>query len=220
MTFRQYSRAEWGAKPPQGPYMKITGAVVEATVHHSASKMTPAGPTTSPPEKPRKPGPKWYAIWRSKTAAAMKRRAASRAITKYNKALVAWRAGAVHEVPASLIELEKSIMRSFQAFHMGPDRGWNDIGYHLVIFATGNRYEGRPKDVYGAHAYGANRTRGICFVEDTEPLTINMIDSFHEYVDQEGLIRFVAHRDQPGNSTTCPGDAVVRALGLKEGTNG
>jgi len=34
--------------------------------------------------------------------------------------------------------------------------GWSDIGYHLLIDRNGILYHGRPEDIVGAHAYGAN----------------------------------------------------------------
>ena len=42
--------------------------------------------------------------------------------------------------------------------HMGPERGWADIGYHFVIDGSGRVFEGRHADVLGAHAGGANWT--------------------------------------------------------------
>lgn len=44
-------------------------------------------------------------------------------------------------------------------------RGWSDIGYHLVIRRNGERENGRPMDQPGAHAKGYNfRSLGVCMV--------------------------------------------------------
>ncbi len=44
-------------------------------------------------------------------------------------------------------------------------RGWNDIGYHYVIYIDGSRHEGRPVEKVGAHVAGRNTgTVGICYV--------------------------------------------------------
>ena len=43
--------------------------------------------------------------------------------------------------------------------------GWAGIGYHKLIFADGSLENGRPEDVIGAHAFGANqRSLGIVLV--------------------------------------------------------
>lgn len=47
-------------------------------------------------------------------------------------------------------------VRGIQAFHMGPERGWADIGYHFLIDGEGRVAEGRPANVLGAHAAEAN----------------------------------------------------------------
>jgi len=44
-------------------------------------------------------------------------------------------------------------------------RGFDDIGYHYVIYIDGTIHVGRPLDMVGAHAYGHNqRSIGICYV--------------------------------------------------------
>ena len=45
------------------------------------------------------------------------------------------------------------------------ERGFDDIGYHYVIYLDGTVHVGRPIEVVGAHAYGHNlRSIGICYV--------------------------------------------------------
>lgn len=48
-------------------------------------------------------------------------------------------------------------VRGVQSFHMGPERGWADIGYHFLIDGAGRVAEGRPANVLGAHAAEANQ---------------------------------------------------------------
>lgn len=209
---RVYSREEWGAASPKGRYTRVA-RTVHATVHHSASPITASAPSAAE-RPPRKPGAKWYRIWRTKTTGAVQRRAVSRMIRKYNANLKKWKASGTPFIPENLIVREMQIMRGFQAFHQGPQREWVDIGYHFVIFASGNVYIGRPAGVYGAHAAGANDTVGICFVMMDEQPSIAMLDSFHDLITDNKITSFRGHRQRPGNPTTCPGDTLMRVLGM------
>lgn len=207
-----YSREEWGAKPPTAnPIPARHGG--QGTVHYSASRITAGGGKHLP--KPEKPGPRWYQLWRSNVTPAAQRRRISRELAAYNREVAKWRKAGGGSIPPALIELEKSIVRGIQAFHQGPSRGWFDIAYHRLFFATGNVYEGRRLGTVGAHAVGANHTVGYCFImgEGDEP-TGTMIDSFHEQRVLDGVRHYVGHRQRPGNSTSCPGDALTRVLGL------
>ncbi|MER6581836.1 N-acetylmuramoyl-L-alanine amidase [Nonomuraea sp. NPDC001023] len=49
-------------------------------------------------------------------------------------------------------------LRSIQDFHMGPSRGWSDIGYNFLFDDDGVIYEGRGWLVVGAHCPDHNRT--------------------------------------------------------------
>lgn len=50
-------------------------------------------------------------------------------------------------------------------WHMGPGRGYSDIGYHYVIRRNGAIETGRPLERIGAHVAGHNSTTiGICLV--------------------------------------------------------
>lgn len=54
-------------------------------------------------------------------------------------------------------------VKEIRQWHL--DRGWNDIGYHVVITRDGTGELGRPFEIMGAHAYGYNRTSiGVCLV--------------------------------------------------------
>lgn len=44
-------------------------------------------------------------------------------------------------------------------------RGFEDIGYHYVIYLDGSVHKGRDKEVIGAHCSGQNQDSiGICYV--------------------------------------------------------
>ncbi|MBO4600131.1 MAG: N-acetylmuramoyl-L-alanine amidase [Bacteroidales bacterium] len=44
-------------------------------------------------------------------------------------------------------------------------RGFDDIGYHYIIYLDGSVHVGRPIEIEGAHAYGHNQhSIGICYV--------------------------------------------------------
>ena len=45
------------------------------------------------------------------------------------------------------------------------DRGWSDIGYHVVIYIDGTIHEGRPIKKQGAHCKGRNKNSiGVAYV--------------------------------------------------------
>jgi len=201
-------RKDWGARPPSGSYSTVHATGL-GTVHYTASPITRAGrKKASPPERP---GKKWYELWRNPLTPVVQRRRISRLITAYNRG----KAGAGGTVPASITAQERQIMRGFQSFHQGPARGWIDIGYHRVIFASGNIYEGRPRGVYGAHANGANDTIGYAFVMgDGDKPTAYMLAAFREQIARDGVTSYTGHRQRPGNSTSCPGAALTAALNL------
>lgn len=204
-------RDQWGAAPPRGRFTPADPRG-RGTIHYSASPITPAA-AASTMARPEKPGPKWYRLWRSKATPVTQRRNISRAIRRYNEALRTWKAG--QAVPPALAAAERAVMRSIQAFHQGPARGWLDIGYHRVIFATGNVYEGRPLGVFGAHAVGANDTVGYCFVMGPgDQPTHQMLNAFNLQRHADEVTSIAGHRQRPGNSTSCPGDPLTRALGL------
>ena len=52
------------------------------------------------------------------------------------------------------------------------NRGFSDIGYHLVIYLDGSVHEGRNMDIAGAHCTGHNsHSIGIAYVGGLEPET-------------------------------------------------
>lgn len=212
-----YSREQWGARQPKAWTLRHLPND-EAVIHWSGSKITDGGTKAGIGETsslPKKPGLKWYKLWRDPNSPKSQRRNISKVIRAYNKAR---REYVYHTtVPAELIELEKSIVRGFQNFHMD-GRGWSDIGYHYIIFATGNVYCGRDYNRTGAHAYNANHTLGICHVmgPGDEPTPV-MLESSKNIRDMHGIKRYRGHRQVPGNATACPGDRLSVILGLPVG---
>ncbi|MDE2291538.1 MAG: N-acetylmuramoyl-L-alanine amidase [Elusimicrobia bacterium] len=113
-------------------------------------------------------------------------------------------------------------VRGIQAFHMGPERGWDDIAYHFLIDGQGRIAEGRPSNVLGAHAKYANDGNiGIALLGnfDVQQPTSSQVDSLERLssylamkygipIQQDG--RFEPHRHW--DNTSCPGRNVVARL--------
>ena len=101
-------------------------------------------------------------------------------------------------------------VRGIQAFHMGPQRGWADIGYSFLVDDEGTVYEGRGWGVAGGHTNGWNsRSHAVCAIlNDGQQPTAAMLNGLrwcHDEHDRRygrGFHR--SHRDV--NSTSCPGD--------------
>lgn len=182
------SRAEWGAKPPTNPLKPCTWRQ-RAVVHHTA------GEFVRPADK--KPGPRW---WLAKYRA---NRAVRRAINTWKRR------------DAPVFEREKAAMRQMQAFHQN-GHGWTDIGYHFVIFPSGRVYEGRPREVVGAHAVNGNLMPGISFAGNYEKdaLTAPQIAAYHDLLDELGVNEATGHYRVAGNQTACPGKHIKTALGV------
>lgn len=217
MSYRTFTRDEAGLRPRRAGALTAHGG--RATIHYSASELTPIGRAERRRlVKPKRPGAKWYAIWRAphRTPEERERRARiSRVIRDYNRAVKAYRKALAKLGPVDpkVVALEKAVWRSFQAYHIDV-KGWSDIGYHVGIFASGNRYLGRYASrhavAWGAHAVNANNTLGIVFVTDG-PITYHQQASFDEVLGEYGirpdLLR--GHREVPGNATACPGDIIM-----------
>lgn len=216
---RIYKRSEWGARAPQGTYL-WHAPNDEGVVHWSASEITDDPVRSAEVPRPPKPGAKWYRLWRDPNSPKAQRRAISKVLRKYNAAMREWKASAIDtsiELDHWILDNEKRIVRSFQDYHMDT-HGWNDIGYHFVIFATGNVYECRPVGARGAHCYNANDTTGFCFVMGPGDLpTQHMFDSFHELRKAYGVTRYRGHKQVPGNATACPGPDLIAQLHLPVG---
>jgi hypothetical protein len=104
-----------------------------------------------------------------------------------------------------------ALVRSIQAFHMGPQRGWSDIAYSLLVCEHGYVFVGRGRGI-GSAANGttdANRRRyAICaLVGQGDPITpalIQGIKDAHALCVSWGAKNAMnGHRDWI--ATTCPG---------------
>lgn len=57
-------------------------------------------------------------------------------------------------------------------------KGWDDIGYHYVIYLDGSIHKGRDESVVGAHCFGHNaHSIGVCYVGGKEPGTARAKDT-------------------------------------------
>lgn len=60
----------------------------------------------------------------------------------------------------------KSTIEAIHRYHV-KERGWKDIGYHILIAPNGDIWAGRPIAQSGAHTRGRNRNSiGICLIGD------------------------------------------------------
>lgn len=95
-------------------------------------------------------------------------------------------------------------------------RGFDGVGYHFVIDSKGIVHPGRPVELKGAHAKGANSDSiGICVVgnntsEDDRwgPLQVAALgDLTHALAEQYGKLDLQAHQWAVGctTQTECPG---------------
>lgn len=93
-------------------------------------------------------------------------------------------------------------------------RGWDSIGYNLVVTGSGAVRSGRDLRVPGAHAKGANLDSiGVCCTGDnTKP---EHAWSEVQILSLRAVVRsleaafpgceVLGHRDVPGAATACPG---------------
>lgn len=107
-----------------------------------------------------------------------------------------------------------AIVRGIQAFHMGPQRGWADIAYNLLVCEHGVIFEGRGRGK-GSAANGTTdsnrRFYAICaLVGQGDPQPPALVQGIKDAV---ALTRswgtksaVLGHRDT--NQTACPGDAL------------
>lgn len=119
-------------------------------------------------------------------------------------------------VPAAVyagdFEAVKSYLRSTQAFHMGPQRGWADVGYSFAVDSHGRIYELRGWMVAGAHTPNYNSTsHGILLIlgegQSPTPSMVNAVRSLigeHDRRYGKGYIR----PHSAAKATACPGDEV------------
>jgi hypothetical protein len=103
-------------------------------------------------------------------------------------------------------------------FHMGPGRGWADIGYSFGVCPHGEVLEGRGLGRYqaaqGTTAGNANWYSATLMSGPDEPPTAAQIDAVRQlraWLMSKGVAGAVrGHRDFV--STTCPGDVLYRMV--------
>jgi hypothetical protein len=105
-------------------------------------------------------------------------------------------------------------VRSIQDFHMGPSRGWADVGYNFLVDVHGRIYEGRGWLTVGAHAPDHNSSGiGVCMIGrdgDATPAALRSIRwLYDEAVRRKGHgLKKLGHRDV--YSTSCPGEQLYK----------
>jgi hypothetical protein len=100
-------------------------------------------------------------------------------------------------------------VRDIQAFHQGPSRGWNDIGYHYLIDYEGVIFEGRGREVWGAHSPGKNHEPSVSLIGDysTSPPSDAQHRSVYALKDHLLAGNLRGHREN--TATSCPGNAAM-----------
>ncbi|MHB0976909.1 MAG: peptidoglycan-binding protein [Candidatus Aquicultorales bacterium] len=104
---------------------------------------------------------------------------------------------------------ELAELRAIQDAHMD-SRGWNDIGYNLIVGRKGDIYEGRGMTAVGAHASGFNTPSiGVACLGDYQTgqptkETLTALDNLTAYLKGQTVVTVEGHRDV--NATACPGD--------------
>jgi hypothetical protein len=97
--------------------------------------------------------------------------------------------------------------------------GWADIGYHYLIGRDGRIYEGRPRQLQGAHVGGHNENNlGITVIGDfvKKLPSDRQLDTLKWFLSDQlqyshlGIGKLYGHRDL--KATQCPGEQLYRWL--------
>lgn len=104
-------------------------------------------------------------------------------------------------------------IKSIQNFHMDT-RGWSDVGYNFLVRDDGTIYEGRGWTKAGAHAHQHNTSGiGVCYIGYNKPTQAakRAIRELYDYAcDKAGrTLAKRGHGQLSGNSTDCPGSALL-----------
>ncbi len=95
------------------------------------------------------------------------------------------------------------------------DNGWDEIGYHFIIYRNGALMMGRPVPVAGAHCYGHNdNSIGVCLIgrDEFTKEQFKTLKNFHTVA--RGVfpdLCIYGHRDL-NKQKTCPGFDVKEVL--------
>lgn len=106
--------------------------------------------------------------------------------------------------------------RNTRAFHMGPSRGWNDLGYSFGICPHGYVFEGRGFGYQQAAQPGGNSTWTSCTFmsgEGEQPTSAQLraFQEFRAWLRGKGVAsRIRGHRDFI--STSCPGSVLYKLV--------
>lgn len=119
---------------------------------------------------------------------------------------------------------DETAVKAIQTYHQLPvsqgGRGWSDIAYSYLMDNDSpdiDIFQGRGFGIAGGHTKGRNSiSHAICIIGNysTKPPNSDTIDKLVEFVAhgyREGWWPNQisgGHRDAPGSSTTCPGDAL------------
>jgi hypothetical protein len=109
-----------------------------------------------------------------------------------------------------------AVIKKIQTFHVR-ERGWGDIGYHFLIDANGNVWQGRALDWQGAHAGGDGNIGnvGICLLGDyrSSPPSRDALVALERLVDGLCERHPITHDKVFGHmkfaKTECPGDMLM-----------
>lgn len=111
-------------------------------------------------------------------------------------------------------------LRNIQAFHVGPEREWEDIAYHFLVDLEGNVWAGRPPTVRGNPSiyYDPTGLILICLLGDytaqelAEPQIAAAAKTAAWAIRRFELPpdKITGHRDHA--PTSCPGTNVYRLL--------
>lgn len=97
------------------------------------------------------------------------------------------------------------------------ERGWSDIGYHVVIHLDGTVHQGRPDEVIGAGVFGHNKNSiHLCYIGGMDADIKEPKDTRNQ--QQKESLRFMlqfyknlypiasikGHRDFKGVTKECP----------------
>lgn len=110
-------------------------------------------------------------------------------------------------------------LREIQSFHK-QDRGWADVGYHVLIDPSGGVWEGREWQRQGAHAAGDNNigNLGICLLGDftKHGVPARQLASLHSVLDRVrgsyGIATSEVYTHREFKSTECPGPRLQSAV--------
>lgn len=107
---------------------------------------------------------------------------------------------------------EEAAMRELQRIAF--NRDFNDISYSYLVFPSGNIYEGRGKEILGAHTKGHNEDIGVALVgnyDSTKP-TDAQVEAVLWLKNRLNAKDIKPHKD--AYNTACPGKYAIKAFGL------